>query len=74
MSQLVSTTVGFFNMSDTSARVGVMEYSESARVWIRLGFLQIFNIFKLEKPSIEQRKIVLRNVELKLCWSADTIS
>jgi hypothetical protein len=43
--QLVSTTVGFFDMSDLSTRVGVMEYSESATVWIRFGLLLVY-IFK----------------------------
>ena len=40
-SELVSTTVGFFEMSGSSTRVGVMEYSESARVWIRFGLLLV---------------------------------
>lgn len=33
MSELVATMVEFFNSSSTL--VGVMEYSESANVWIR---------------------------------------
>jgi hypothetical protein len=32
-------------MSDLSTRVGVLEYSESATVWIRFGLLLVY-IFK----------------------------
>ena len=37
MTELVSDTVGFLEMS---TRVGVMEYSESATVWIRFVLLR----------------------------------
>ena len=60
MTELVSDTVGFLEMS---TRVGVMEYSESATVWIRFVLLSywITKYFQARIiPSSGEGRIFLR--------------
>lgn len=63
MTELVSNTVGFLEMSDSSTRVGVMQYSDFVTVWIRFALLSYW-ITKYSQASVifssDDKNIFLR--------------
>lgn len=56
LTQLVTSTVAFFEMSGKSTRVGVMEYSDTARTWIPLNTYHDMDAFKSALSKIERTR------------------